>query len=960
MKRNLLMLLFAMLIGAFTTKAADVSFTVDIDNASSAEVIVGYSPFDPAITLQNGVNTVSGPSDGAVFVKPLNGAELTVTANDNPLNLSGGGWYNTGIKDGLVLKIVSGTEVGGGDEVKKINTYFNVNPAGTVTLTTGSETFDITAATYDLPADEYAVVAPKEGYVISDFSTYFISDYTKNDDGTWSFKPADYGMVNITTKVVGLDFNVDINVADNVFINAYDENGEDLGLVNLEGYEAPFLCTAPKATKVLGFTAPEGGEITSIQRIEANGTITNLSGSGQGGWRSNFAAGDVYKIEAIGPECEITFSAMDESYAPIDMKHFVVKAGDKTLDLTGTDYPKGVVRVGDILSISAGKSYKLKENAAITAYCCTPIVTEGAERTMMVNKGGSITIFAETITDMFIDVDNAAAVTVKGGNGNGEALTLVDGSNKLTTVANPLRIEATEGYEIVSLTLDGETQEAVNGYYIVALEAGSTIGITTRKLPESFPVSIFAIGDGAIENLIIRQDGEIVDYPNEFLVVKPGSQITIQAAFGYVLNNLSDPQGNSFEENEDTHVWTVTFTKTASLITADFKAPAEGNAFVGFSTDNELYVAAYLYDKDGNRLSEPPSLTRNQTTEVPIGSQVCVNIYGSYYDLNTVTVNGVALEFEDGTKELEYFTIEGRTVIEVTTKEIEQKVTVAGDEAIETAVGTGAVLGTIYINKVGQRSAQLKGGDKFTVIPVPTKGYKFESFIFDLRTTEGLSDNLPVSEPVDGAYEFTLPLNATYLFIKGVFVIDNEKPSYMVEGNNLYDDAEDALETKLIGLIRICDPELKPADYADGSHGEGLINVFGYEGEEFELLFWQNLDEFPVDKYYLYSYCLMNKPEVLVTTPYKVNPKDVRDNNIISISAIVKERDSSVETIAAADATLHYDHATATVTSATDVRVYTLDGKLVKQLPAGEGSLESLASGVYVIVNGKEMVKIAK
>ena len=957
MKRNLLMLLFAMLIGVFTTKAADVSFTVDIDNASSAEVIVGYSPFDPAITLQNGVNTVSGPSDGAVFVKPLNGAELTVTANDNPLNLSGGGWYNTGIKAGLVLKIVSGTEVGGGDEVKKINTYFNVNPAGTVTLTTGGETFDITASTYDLPEGEFATVAPKDGYVISSFSYYFATDVTENPDGTWSFKPEDYCMVTINTKAAGIDFNVDINVADNVFINAYDENGEDLGLVNLEGNAAPFIGTAPKTTKVLGFTAPEGGEILSIQRIEADGTITNLSGSGQGGWRSNFAEGDVYKIEAIGPQCEITFSAWDLAWNKLDLNKFVIKAGEEIIPVEGEDYPVAKVRVGDILTICGAKGYTLTN---MSAYCGNMIVNNGPVQSVMITKGGSITLYAEVVTDMFIDVDNAAAVTVKGGNGNGEALTLVDGSNKLTTVANPLRIEATEGYEIVSLTLDGETQEALNGYYIVALEAGSTIGITTRKLPESFPVSVFAIGDGAIENLIIRQDGEIVDYPNELLVVKPGSQITIQAAFGYVLNNLSDPQGNSFEENEDTHVWTVTFTKTASLITADFKAPAEGNAFVGFSTDNELYVAAYLYDKDGNRLSEPPSLTRNQTTEVPIGSQVCVNIYGSYYDLNTVTVNGVALEFEDGTKELEYFTIEGRTVVEVTTKEIEQKVTVAGDEAIETAVGTGAVLGTIYINKVGQRSAELKGGDKFTVIPVPTKGYKFESFIFDLRTTEGLSDNLPVSEPVDGAYEFTLPLNATYLFIKGVFVIDNEKPSYMVEGNNLYDDAEDALETKLIGLIRICDPELKPADYADGSHGEGLMNVFGYEGEEFELLFWQNLDEFPVDKYYLYSYCLMNKPEVLVTTPYKVNPKDVRDNNIISISAIVKERDSSVETIAAADATLHYNHATATVTSATDVRVYTLDGKLVKQLPAGEGSLESLASGAYVIVNGKEMVKIAK
>lgn len=178
-------------------------------------------------------------------------------------------------------------------------------------------------------------------------------------------------------------------------------------------------------------------------------------------------------------------------------------------------------------------------------------------------------------------------------------------------------------------------------------------------------------------------------------------------------------------------------------------------------------------------------------------------------------------------------------------------------------------------------------------------------------------------------------------------MIDTDKPSYLVEGNNIYEDF-DGSNIKLVGLTRIY----------DGTQ-QGALNVFAYEGEVVKLMFFQNIDEFPAEEYDFKSFCLYNNPEKAITQEYVVNPDDVWHDNVISIGAIIKKIGSGVAEVAA-DGSLVYNADSATVKSSADVKVFSISGQLVKELPAGEASIETLPAGLYILTNGSETVKIIK
>ncbi|MDE6339210.1 MAG: hypothetical protein K2K97_05420, partial [Muribaculaceae bacterium] len=793
-------------------------------------------------------------------------------------------------------------------------------------------------ANIGLKLGEYAVIAPVEGYVIESCQAFSIDDWKQNEDGTVSFMPAQYGYINLVTKMKGIDFTVDVNVPSNVIINAFSASNEDLGVVNFTNSQNPYTATAPMATKSLVFSAPEGGGIKSIKRMQADGTESNLNYSAYTGWRSMVADGDMFVVEAIGPEATLTFWGYGQNWSELDLSNFIIKAGDKVIELSGTQ-ASGAARVGDVLTVTAAKGYVLQEYNAISGDCVNSLISQGAVQTSLITRSsGNIFLNAVVDNSMIINVDNAAAVNIVGANGYGDALVLTDGENKFETVANPLKITAADKYEIMSVTLDGEAVAAQGGAYVVELLTGSTLAITTRETPSEFPVTIMTMG-GDIADLIITKNGETVEYGPGFKGMV-GDEITIAAKLGYMLESVSDMNGNSSELNEDTDVWTVSLTKTASMISVMFKQAAEGKAFVGFSRDSSD-VLAYLYDKNGVRKEDPASLKAGRTIEVEIGDQVEINLWGNNRDLDVVTVNGTAIEFEGGAHVLDKITITERTVIDVTTTEHELLVEVVGDQAIETIIGTGAVIGNLYINEIGQSKANLRPGDKFYVIPAPAKGYKFNGFSYISPSS------LTVPEPVDGKYEFTVPENVELIFFKGNFILDEENPVYLIEGNTIYDDAEGA-SRRLMGLTRIY----------DGTE-TGAQNVYASAGEVVKLMFFLNIDEFPANEYYCESFCLYNNPEVLISEEYVVNPDDVRDNNIISIGAIVKKRGSGVIE-AVADGSLVYNVASATVKSARDVKVFTISGQLVKEIPAGEGSLERLPAGVYILTNGSETVKIVK
>ena len=119
------MLLFAMIIGTFASKAQDLNFTIDIADPSAAKVAIGYSPMDEPATLQAGSNQVSGPNGGQVFVVPQNGAQLDITCDKTAVNYSQsmGGFYVINIIEGMTVTIAQEGEGG----PSTISTYFYIN-----------------------------------------------------------------------------------------------------------------------------------------------------------------------------------------------------------------------------------------------------------------------------------------------------------------------------------------------------------------------------------------------------------------------------------------------------------------------------------------------------------------------------------------------------------------------------------------------------------------------------------------------------------------------------------------------------------------------------------------------------------------------------------------------------------------------------------------------------------------
>ena len=224
MKRNLLMLLFGILMGTFAANAE--TFTVNLSKAGVADVSLG-NPYNDPLELTEGTNTVTyDPSvDRAVFVTPLNGMEISVKCDGLDLTKGGGGFYSVGIVDGMVLDISAE-----GDVPDTVSVMLMISQPGTATVTTGGETKLLDEYYYadlSLKTGEYAVFAPLEGYKFSEVSFMFGGDnLIENSDGSISYMPVADDYIQLSTKKAGVDFFVDVPANDMVYIGAWAENGD--------------------------------------------------------------------------------------------------------------------------------------------------------------------------------------------------------------------------------------------------------------------------------------------------------------------------------------------------------------------------------------------------------------------------------------------------------------------------------------------------------------------------------------------------------------------------------------------------------------------------------------------------------------------------------------------------------------------------------------------------------------
>ena len=976
MKRNLLMLLFAMLIGVFTSKAQDVYITINIDNPAMAAVSVG-SPLGDPLDLFDGFNRVPVPENRPLFVRPLNGATLTVTVNQSItldlLHMGDIAYYNTLITGGMLVTI---TSEGGVVGPSTIATHITLNNEGSAELITGDEKTDIVSnQVYDLPSDEWAIIAPKDGWTLENcgFGSAFSNDmWTLNSDGTYSFKPVQYGSIYVQTKLKGIDFNVDVNAASNVIVNAFDKDGQDLGELELTKSKAPFLATAPLSATSLSFNPAEGGKILSITRVDANGQRTELPDGNlnEGGWRSVFAEGDTFEIEAIGPEAEVNFKgyaivpnpdpdAEGTLWSPTALANtFVVTVGGTSVSFEEGAMEESVkAHIGDIVSVTTRRGYVLQSPNGIEGVCLSMIENEGTTQSAYINEEGTILMTALLTNEKVINIDHAEGVKIQGAFGTGDVLELQDGENVLQDVANPLKITANEGWMILSVVLDGETLRPQGNSYTATLENGSVLTITTRETDKPFPVTITAIGGGQLDNLVVTQNGEVVDLSN-ILSATNFTSITIAAKPGYIIKSVTDAQQNSVSYDPKTNTYNVFFTNAASMITVDFETPAEDEAFVGFDCADKSYCLA-IYDENGNFIHDVMGeglwyVWPGFTAKVKKGYQAQAVTFTGYSCFKTLTVNGIITEFseEDFVRRSEMIKLDTeRTAISATIAYPEFPISISGSQALETEIGTGVVLGTIYINKEGEMSATAWPGETVKVIPVPAKGYIFDKFSYFDGDKEIDYDFDIVGPAEDGSYTFTIPMDyvAESIFMRGFFVPDPENPSYLIQGNNVYANVGTDEDDILLGIVMV----------------NGGSDLFAYPGEKVEIAFYM-AEEYD-EEYYCDFFCSYNRPDTPLKYEivngrcfYTVDPEDVAFSNIISISANVKKKGQGGINGVDADSDFYFDAAAGVLHSATDVKVYNAAGQLVETFTAGENSLENLPAGVYLLSNGVKTLKIAK
>jgi len=924
MKKNLLLMLFAVLFGVASMSATQVR--IDVDKAANVVATTGSGT---TLELSDGMNTVDlSDADNPLTIEPSTGATIvSVIKNDETATPAGDGRYRFAI-EAMMIKVTTESA-----PVQNVSTWINLNIWNAINFTCDGETNVVSEGKYwDFPKGSVVTLAPESGYQIKSV-TYRKSAFddnaaVDNGDGTWTINPGwDYGYVDVVVEELGIHFTVDINVASNVTIVArLDEDlieGKRKG-VTLMG-DGPFTGTAPEGTYCLQFW--DAYVINSITRIQTDGTETKCVKSDWVGWTSEVAEGDLFIIDAVGPEVDLTFSAG----RGMSLKDFVVSSEGKKLDISDEN-PTAKVRVGEILTMACGNGYTLS-----SFFDSSKSVKKIADNgngivTGMVLKEGAIELYGNAKTGMTIAVDNVDAITVISSAGNGDVVSLSRrGVTTVEAVDNPLKIVANAGYRIVSVLVDGEILKAnADGSYIAELVENGSIIVTTAELPKPLMLTFAVTGDTS--KLIFIKDGEQVTFAETMEAVS-GTEISFTTVEGWLIKNFLVNGVGKINYDEESRTYSFVVRKAGSFsFSVEEWVAAEGNALVTYITDHP-YIGAYAYDEKGNNIG---SLKNGRIAELKLGTEIRVEINGvSLRFLKSVTVNGKEIEISEDKKSAS-FKLEGETELRVVSYAL---CNISGYDTPNKK--NHSFLGHIYINEVGESYGKVAVGESFTVLPTPVRGYKFNGFSFVYP--DEIKSQIP--DEIKESYTITVPEGVTDIIFQGDFVPVDDRPIYTVRGTNALMYNED-------GQITVTDAVIAAIE-VDGV----LYNEYNaYVGEDLQLRALAS--EFGKDLV-VAGYCVYNHyetrqfPEI-----YNVSDEDADADDVILVAAMVKKADG-VENVSI-DAELSYDGATQTLTAPTDVRIYTVAGNLVMTAAAGEISMQDLPAGLYIATTGTSTLKIAK
>ncbi len=925
MRKNLLLMLFAIIFGVATATAETVN--INVDRASNVSVTYGYS--GAKLTLVDGSNTFNLTSaDNPLTIAAANGAEIkSVTVDGSEIYPAGDGAYRTAISD-MTVDIDTGADAP--VEIRDYQTWFNVNPLGSISVSYDDATVIIDQEQYyTLPGKEVKI-APLAGYKITgvNYEIDWENKAVDNGDGTWTITPAkDYGFVTVEVSEEGIEFGVDVNLGSNVQLIAWTdaecswEKPETSKVLTLYG-SGPYTTVAPKDVYAVDFYPVQGGTIRSIKRIFANGKTEDLVYSDWVGWRAFVNEGDTFVIDAVGPEVDVTFAVLRSARTLDD---FVFTVEGKNLGVTKDNATVGI-HAGSIVSVAGAKGTALSGLYATEAG--NMIVSEGSIQSFMVTKEGTVYVQGDAISDITLTIDNAAAVVITDKNGYGDVLTLTDGTNKLTAVSNPLSIVAAADYEIVSVVLDGMPVDAKSdGTYTAAVETGSTLVITTKEKQKAVPVTVSVIGD--YTRLKVTNDDKEATLTAEttVLAAMPGTTLTFAPTMGYLIKDFQAGTGLYADYNEETELWEVNVNAAGALsIEVVEWVAAEGNALLTYSCDNSK-VSALTYFPNGER----DSILQQGVNELAKGSTVKFVSYGDVR-LKSVKVNGSDIELDADNKGATYTVSEDAT-IDVTTY-IEQFCTISGYQVSDPV--THSTIGYIYINEEGNSSYRAKSGETVTIIPVAAPGYKFNGFTWSYP--ENIIELISTTAP----YTLVVPEGVDNIMVQGAFVADEEHKSYTINMQRCYVDGLEYANLSSVAFTTVITPQ--------GFEGTQVVVL---EGSEVELQCYV-----ADDSYVCQWFCLYTDARTKVPQKYVVNGEHADEYGVIRLSAYVTSGNVGVDEVAG-DA-LAYNAAAHLLTAPAEARVFSLGGQLMTTLPAGENSLESLAEGIYIVVCEGQTIKIVR
>lgn len=540
---------------------------------------------------------------------------------------------------------------------------------------------------------------------------------------------------------------------------------------------------------------------------------------------------------------------------------------------------------------------------------------------------------ASTEPDIVINVDNASAVIVRGLSGEGSVIPLENGTNTLSSVENPINVAAADGFSITSVTLDNSlVAPLTNGSYNVMLDAGEVLDIKTMQKLSSLPVSITV--NGAVDELIAMYEDSPITFENgEALVqAQEGEILTFDVNNYYRISSLvSEPNKSSIDE--ETGVYTVTVTDPGSImLNVEKWVPAEGNALVLVNSASTLVQARWVTGESHEYLGTIPL---GRTREVGIGDEVRLYIYSTGFYFKSISVNGSQLEIPVDSQDV-LIKVEGDMEISV---DVYEMVDVSTWETTDPVTFT--VVGHLWINEAGCEHLNIPAGDTFEIIPEAVAGFKFAGFKVIVP------EDLEVPSEPPYIFQTTESMIDTMVILQGIFVEDEEAPTYVVRGNyttytlSEVDGPEIAAYVLLSTESGVTDPEEmdKQLRLPAGSP------VYMYAMVR---------DDFKAD-----YFTFFNDTSVALSNPYIVNPDDISGTGAIELAVTVipkAQHTIDVEEVGK----LKYDSAGHVIHAPYPVYVYDLAGRLLLTSDGGEVSIGHLPEGLYVVKDMATSLKIAK